>query len=261
MNKEIMIIKNVRGYQDKDGVAKLNLEDVSRGLGFTRTAKSGNEVIRWERVRKYLKEFGVPTSGDGNKKLTGKDGLPEYIAENIFYKLCFKAENEVAKKFQDVVTDEVLPSIRKNGGYLAGQENMSEDEIMAKAIIFANRKIADLKRSNDLLEVQNSQLTVANEVMKPKADYFDELVDRNLLTNFTETAKELKIKRKIFINFLLEKKYVFRNKKGKLEPYANKNDGLFEVKESKNDKTSWTGVQTLITPKGRETFRILCQGL
>jgi len=44
-------------------------------------------------------------------------------------------------------------------------------------------------------------------------------------------------------------------------PYANKNDGLFEVKESKNDKTSWSGVQTLITPKGRETFRLLVQGM
>lgn len=271
MNKEIMIIKNVRGYQDENGVAQLNLEDVSKGLGFTRTAKSGNEVIRWERIRKHLKEFGVPTSGhdensiptsgEENKKLTGKEGLPEYIPENIFYKLCFKAENEVARRFQDVVTDEVLPSIRRNGGYLVGQEQMTEDEILAKAIIFANNKINELKKNNQVLEVQNSQLTVANEMMKPKADYFDELVDKNLLTNFTETAKELKIKRKIFINFLLEKKYVFRNKKGKLEPYANKNDGLFEVKESKNEKTSWAGVQTLITPKGRETFRILCQGL
>lgn len=253
MSKEIMIIKNVRGYQDKNGVAQLNLEDVSRGLGFTEN-KNETEYIMWRRVKSYLKEFNFDTSAE-------KDKTPEYIPENIFYKLCFKAKNEVARKFQDIVTDEVLPSIRKNGGYLAGQEQMTEDEILAKAIIFANNKINELKKNNQLLEVKNSQLAVANEMMKPKADYFDELVDKNLLTNFTETAKELKIKRKIFINFLLEKKYVFRNKKGKLEPYSNKNDGLFEVKESKNEKTSWAGVQTLITPKGRETFRILCQGL
>lgn len=254
MNNEIMIIKNVRGYQDENGVAQLNLEDVSRGLGFINVATSGHEVVRWARVKKYLKEIGFATCCENEK-------LPEYIPENIFYKLCFKAKNEVARKFQDVVTDEVLPSIRRNGGYLVGQEQMTEDEILAKAIIFANNKINELKKNNQVLEVKNSQLVVANEMMKPKADYFDELVDKNLLTNFTETAKELKIKRKIFINFLLEKKYVFRNKKGKLEPYANKNDGLFEIKESKNEKTSWAGVQTLITPKGRETFRILCQGL
>lgn len=253
MNKEIMIIKNVRGYQDENGVAQLNLEDVSRGLGFTEN-KNGVEYIRWRTVIGYLKEFNFATCCENEK-------TPEYIPENIFYKLCFKAKNEIARRFQDVVTDEVLPSIRKNGGYLAGQENMTEDEIMAKAILFANKKIEDLKRNNDLLEIKNSQLTVANEVMKPKADYFDELVDRNLLTGFRETAKELGIKQNVFMNFLLEHKYIYRDKKGKPQPYANKNKGLFEVKESKNEKTSWAGTQTLITPKGRETFRLLCQGL
>nr|DAI17186.1 MAG TPA: hypothetical protein [Caudoviricetes sp.]DAN73571.1 MAG TPA: hypothetical protein [Caudoviricetes sp.] len=55
----------------------------------------------------------------------------------------------------------------------------------------------------------------------------------------------------------MEKKYIYRDKKGKLQPTANKNDGLFEVKETLNEKTQWSGTQTLITPKGRETFRLL----
>ena len=93
--------------------------------------------------------------------------------------------------------------------------------------------------------------------MKPKADYFDELVDRNLLTNFRETAKQLEVGEKKFINFLIEHKYIYRDKRGKLMPYAGKNKGLFEVKETYNDKTKWSGTQTLITPKGRETFRLL----
>lgn len=49
--------------------------------------------------------------------------------------------------------------------------------------------------------------------MKPKSDYFDELVDRNLLTSFRETAKELGVKEKAFIKFLLENKYIYRDKK------------------------------------------------
>ena len=97
--------------------------------------------------------------------------------------------------------------------------------------------------------------------MRPKAGYFDEVVDRNLLTNFRETAKELGIKPKSFVNFLIEKKYIYRDKRGKLLPYEDKNDGLFEVKERFNEKTQWAGTQTLVTPKGRETFRLLCQGL
>lgn len=122
---------------------------------------------------------------------------------------------------------------------------------MARALNYANKNLKKLK-------IQISNLTVDNQIMKPKADYFDELVDRNLLTNFRETAKELGVKEKAFIKFLLENKYIYRDKKGKLTPYAKKNSGLFEIKETFNEKTKWSGTQTLITPKGRETFRLLC---
>ena len=78
------------------------------------------------------------------------------------------------------------------------------------------------------------------------------------MTNFRETAKQLGIKEKSFICFLLEKKYIYRDKRGKLMPYAQYvESGLFEIKEQINEKTQWAGTQTLITPKGRETFRLL----
>jgi len=96
--------------------------------------------------------------------------------------------------------------------------------------------------------------------MRPKADYFDDLVERNLLTNFRDTAKELRIKQTDFILFLLNSKYIYRDQKGKLRPYSEHVDYLFEVKESINQKTGWTGTQTLVTPRGRETFRLLCMG-
>lgn len=126
----------------------------------------------------------------------------------------------------------------------------SPEMVMSRALKMAENQIKQLSAIN-------SKLTVDNQIMKPKADYFDELVDRNLLTNFRETAKQLEIKEKEFIKFLLDKKYVYRDKKGKLMPYADKNNGLFEIKETFNDKTQWSGTQTLITPKGRETFRLL----
>ncbi len=126
----------------------------------------------------------------------------------------------------------------------------SPEKVMARALQIANREIKKLS-------IRNSELTVDNQIMKPKADYFDELVDRNLLTSFRETAKQLEIGEKKFINYLLDKKYIYRDKKGKLMPYADKNNGLFEIKETFNEKTQWSGTQTLITPKGRETFRLL----
>lgn len=126
----------------------------------------------------------------------------------------------------------------------------SPEKVMARALKLADKQIA-------LLRTENSALTVENQIMAPKAEYFDDLVDRNLLTSFRETAKQLEIKEKAFIAFLLEKKFIYRDKKGKLMPYAEKNNGLFEVKECFNDKTQWSGTQTMITPKGRETFRLL----
>ena len=96
------------------------------------------------------------------------------------------------------------------------------------------------------------------EEQAPKADYFDKLVDRNLLTNFRDTAKEFKVGQKFFISFLLDNKYIFRDKKNKLKPYQNHIDnGLFELKEFVRGEH--TDVQTLITPKGRETFKLLLE--
>lgn len=126
----------------------------------------------------------------------------------------------------------------------------SPEMIMKRALDYANESVKKL-------QIQVSTLTVDNEIMKPKADYFDELVERNTLTNFRETAKQLEVKEKSFIKFLLDHKYIYRDGKGKIMPYADKNNGLFEVKESFNEKTQWSGTQTLITPKGRETFRLL----
>ena len=84
------------------------------------------------------------------------------------------------------------------------------------------------------------------------------ITDEELLSYLRETAKELGVKQNDFIKFLLDKKYIYRDKKGKIMPYASKNDGLFEIKETYNEKTKWSGTQTLVTPKGRETFRLLC---
>lgn len=125
------------------------------------------------------------------------------------------------------------------------------EQVMARALKLADKEL-------NTLRLKNSALTVQNQIMAPKADYFDELVDRNLLTNFRETAKQLNVPPKKFVQFLLDRKYIYRDQRGKLMPYAQHAEaGLFEVKEQVNEKTQWAGTQTLVTPKGRETFRLL----
>lgn len=245
---EIMTIQGIPCYE-KDGVAYLNLETVARGLGFTDN-KNGVEYVRWNVVRAYLADL----------KFSQEVAKDSYIPENIFYRLAMKAKNETAERFQAMIADEVVPAIRKHGGYLTPakvQEVLTDPDTII-------RLATQLKESREKalkLEAINSDLTVQNQIYKPKAEYFDQIVDRNLLTNFRETAKQLGIKERAFVGFLLDHKYIYRDKKGKLMPYAEKNNGLFELSEAVNEKSGWGGTQTLITPKGRETFRLLMQGL
>ena len=187
----------------------------------------------------------------------GRQQETSIINESGLYNVILRSDKPEAKPFRKWVTSEVLPSIRKHGAYMT-PETLQAAILNPDTMIQLCQQLKAEQNKNAVLTAANSQLTVEKQIMQPKADYFDDLVDRNLLTNFRETAKELGIKPKAFVDWLLSKKYIYRDQKGKLMPYEGKNNGLFEVKECFNEKTQWGGVQTLITPKGRETFRLLC---
>lgn len=252
-NEKFGSIRTVEVNNDPYFVGK----DVAEILGYSNPSKAISMHVDEE--DKEFVMMNIANSQNGN--LSIGQTKTAVINESGLYSLILSSKLPTAKEFKRWITHEVIPAIRKTGGYIAGAENLSDDEIMAKALLIGKRTIEQQQLRIQNLEIKNSELTVSNTVMRPKADYFDELVDRNLLTNFRETAKQLGIGQKAFVNFLLVKKYVYRDKKGKLMPYAGKGDGLFEVKECFNDKTRWSGVQVLITPKGREVFRLLCGGL
>lgn len=109
MENSVVVFGGVRGYE-QDGVAFLHIEDVARGLGFERE-KNGTMYVMWDRVEQYLADLSFHTSVE--------NGNPHdyYVPENIFYRLCMKARNEVAEAFQAKVADEIIPSIRKTGSY------------------------------------------------------------------------------------------------------------------------------------------------
>ena len=117
---------------------------------------------------------------------------------------------------------------------------------MAKAILVAN----------NVIEEKNQKI----KELEPKANYYDHLVDKNLLTNFRNTAKQLNIPQNVFINFLLENNFVYRDRHQRLLPYARKNNGYFEVKEWISEDGRLVGIQTMITPKGRNYFLLLLGG-
>ena len=168
------------------------------------------------------------------------------INESGLYSLILSSKLPQAKDFKRWITTEVLPSIRKNGGYLKNQEKMSNEEILANAVLLSNHLIAEKEKI-----IEDLQL---------KAKYFDELVNNHLLTNFRNTAKELHIPQKVFIQFLIDKELIYRDKKNRLLPYAKNNKGYFEVKEWCKEGSEAVGIQTFVTPKCRNYLLLLIGG-
>ncbi|HEP1785036.1 TPA: BRO family protein [Streptococcus suis] len=215
------------------------------------------EILGYKNSRDALsKHVDEEDKGVAKRDTLGGSQDQVIINESGLYSLILKSKLPQAKQFKRWVTSEVLPGIRKHGGYLT--DNKLEEALLnPDTLISLATQLKEEREARKQLQVANSQLMVDNQIMQPKAQYFDDLVARNLLTSFRDTAKMLKIKEREFINWLLDKKFLYRDKKGKLVPFANKNDGLFEIKETKNESTAWKGTQTLVTPKGRETFNIL----
>ncbi|MDY2530113.1 ORF6C domain-containing protein [Weissella confusa] len=107
MTNEVQVFNGLK-VKEVNGQVMFDAESAAIGLGLTKISK-GQQYVRWERVNEYL---GLSTSGQLIKR-------GDFITEPQFYKLAIKANNETAERFQDWVTEEVLPSIRKTGGYQA----------------------------------------------------------------------------------------------------------------------------------------------
>jgi prophage antirepressor-like protein len=200
-----MNTKNICGVDcyEQNGVAYLRLENVARGLGFTQE-KNGVEYVRWETIRAYLSDLGF-------SQLVGKD---DFIPENIFYRLAMKAKNETAEKFQALVADEIIPSIRKNGIYAT--DNVI-DEILNNPD-FGIELLTKLKQERQArveAERKNAILTHVNKTY-----------------TMTEIAKELNLKSAIQLNKLLADKKIQYSVNGTwvlYSPYSSM--GYEEIKQ------------------------------
>ena len=226
-NREVrmVIINNEPWFVAKDVCDVLELTDASK------------TVSRLDEDEKLIRKLFV--SGQ-NRDVT-------VINESGLYSLVLTSNKPEAKEFKHWITHDVIPAIRKTGTYSITQDSyMIEDPIA---------------RAERWIEEQKEKLLLKQKIQEdaPKVGYFNDLVERNLLTNFRDTAKELKIKEESFIGWILEKKYCYRDSKNKLKPYAQYSNSLFEMKEFVNKRNNHTGVQTMITPKGRETFRLLLE--
>ncbi|KYG89035.1 hypothetical protein A0U40_13490 [[Bacillus] sp. KCTC 13219] len=141
---ELKIFKNELfevGAKVENDTVLFDAEHVAKCLGISRDM-NGKEYVRWERVNSYLPK-SCPEVGKG-----------DFIPESMVYKLAFKASNDVAEQFQDWLAIEVIPSIRKDGGYIFTTEEDDELTIMAKAMMIANKTMERQKRENKALHKQ-----------------------------------------------------------------------------------------------------------
>ena len=216
---QVLNIDGVDCYE-QDGTAYLKLETVARGLGFVQE-KNNVEYVRWDRVEGYLSEIGFPH----------KWGKDDFIPENIFYRLAMKAKNEVAEKFQAKVADEIIPSIRKRGGYIAGQESMTDDELLEKAILVAQRKIAE----RDKIIAQKQERI---EQMIPKEVFADSVSASKQSILIGDLAKLIcqnghSIGQKRMFQWMRDNGYLMKTGSSYNMPMQRYvEQGLFEVKES-----------------------------
>lgn len=123
-----------------------------------------------------------------NLGLSGGD--TNCVNEYGLYSLVLASRKPEAKKFKRWITHEIIPSIRKHGGYIAGQETMSDDELLAKALVVAQSKIAEKQnRIEELTKEVNVKDQVIGE-LRPKADYTDKILKNPGLVTITQIAKD-----------------------------------------------------------------------
>ena len=209
--------------------------DVAKALGYSKAY----EAIRTNTNKEDTTTAGISDANNHTQQMV-------VVNESGLYDMVFGSRLPKAKEFRHWVTNTVLPSIRKNGGYIQNQEEMTPEQIVANALIVANKIIAE--KEAKIIE------------MKPKAEYFDNLIDSKLLTTFRDAAKELHIPPKQFTNWLAEKGYIYRDRHGMIKPYEqHRKNGLFQMKDF-STPFGYSNVQTYITIKGKETFRLLIGG-
>lgn len=239
---DLMTIKGVRGYVDENGTALLNLEDISRGLGFTQE-KGGVAYIRWERVNQYLMELRFPTGG-------------EFVPENIFYRLAMKASNETAEHFQTIVADEILPSIRKHGVYAtdnALEAMLSDPDTMIRTLTALKQERAQRIAAEATVRLQAPKVLFADSVAGSSGG----ILVRDMAKILCQNGFDIGEKR--FYSWLRERAYVIKNEGSDKNMPTQKSMelGVMDIREG--TRINPEGVvkplkTTLVTGKGQIYF-------
>lgn len=205
------------------------------------------------RVKDRL-EDGVISSNPTPDAL-GRIQLTNFVNEDGLYDVILDSRKPEARQFRKWITSEVLPQIRKTGGYIRQEEGDSDEDIMAKALMIAHRTIEDKKQRIQMLEGENQQLQVENKMLAPKAHYTDEVLQSTSTYTLTEVAKELNFSSAPkLIQRLMSDRIIFRQGNRYLPMAKYSVQGYFATRTHRfyhTDGRPDTSSLTVITEKGR----------
>lgn len=198
--------------------------------------------------------YRIPTPGGmQNAKVIPEGDMYRLIVKAAVQSNSEKVRN-AAEKFEKWIFDEIIPEIRRTGSYaicIKPDSYMIDDPVQR-----AKRWIEEQEENR--LEKQELENKVSE--LEPKGKYFDAVCDANLLTNFRDAAKELGMSQSQFIGWLKREKYIYSTSSGELrpmEPYRQSD--LFKMKSYVNPYNGYSGIRTLLTPKGVQTFKLLLE--
>lgn len=187
------------------------------------------EITHVTDVKNRLNKDGVASTEVIDR--IGRKQTATFINESNLYKTIFQSRKESAERFTEWVTGEILPSIRKNGGYISGQETLSDDELLAKALMVAQNKIAERDR---IIAEKQSRI----EQMKPKAIFADAVSASHTSILIGDLAKLIcqngyQIGQKRLFQWMRDNGYLMKHGSSKNMPKQKYvENGLFEIKES-----------------------------
>lgn len=227
--------------QDKDKVW-FCLSDVCQSLGL------GNA----SQTKSRLKEKGITI----NDTLT-PGGIQQliFIDEPNLYRCVFQSRKPEAESFQDWVVEEILPSIRKSGGYIKALPEETPEQIMAKALIVAQKTIESHKQKLQMLEGEVDVLQAEKKVLAPKAIYTDEVLQSTSTFTLTQVAHDLGFRSVYAFTAWAKEKGLLFYQSGQWQPTAHvSGKGYFATRTArfiKSDNTIGTSLSTVVTEKGR----------
>lgn len=242
------IFGDIRIIVDKFNEPWFCLPDICRCLGLsnpsmvkTRLYPDGIQLVDIQ---------GISTTEGLKINILG-NSMVNFISEPNLYNCVFMSRKEDARKFQRWVHEEVLPSIRKTGKYATEKE--SREVQLARALIAANDAIREAEERRRLAHAEAVRRGTVIREMKPKAEYFDEMIDAGEARSIRDTAHLLGMKEKEFVWWLTEKKFLYRDKKGRLKPYSKHVGKIFVTKDFETKKFS--GSQVMVSAEGRLYFK------